>query len=115
MIRLIIIITLLAIINSCTGIDPRPFGSPIHDFDKELKDASPDFAQGWRDGCMVGMAGGSNSFYQNFYKMNQVDGFKMAYSSDYKVAWGNAFWYCYRKDWTNQRSSLWGSIFNGYK
>ena len=87
--------------------------------DKEMTfkegEVSPEFKQGWDDGCEVGMAGGSNTFYQMFYRNNVVDGYKMTSSPDYKAGWGNAFWFCYRTDWTRQRSSIWGSVFSGYR
>lgn len=87
--------------------------------DKEMTfkegEVSPEFKQGWDDGCEVGMAGGSNTFYQIFYRNNVADGYKMTSSSDYKTGWGNAFWFCYRTDWTRQRSSIWGSTLGGYR
>lgn len=78
------------------------------------EDVSPEFKQGWDDGCEVGMSAGSNTFYKMFYRSNAADGFKMAGSSDYKTAWGNAFWFCYRDDYVRQKSSIWGSTMNGY-
>lgn len=83
-------------------------------FDHELQNASPDFAQGWRDGCESGMKGGQNSFYQMFNRNNSIDGYKMSYSPDYSKAWGNAWWYCYRAEWTDQRSKVWSSTFAGH-
>jgi len=87
---------------------------PDKEFTETLRDASPDFVKGWEDGCETGMAGGSNNFYRMFYRSNKVDGYKMASSSEYKTAWGNAFWYCYRYDYIKQKSSIWGSVFSGY-
>jgi hypothetical protein len=88
--------------------------------DKEMKFSDRDglsveFKQGWDDGCEAGMASGSNTFYQMFYRNNKADGYKMTSSADYKTAWGNAFWFCYRTDWVRQKSSIWGSIFGGYR
>lgn len=76
---------------------------------------SPEFKQGWKDGCEVGMSAGSNTFYKPFYRNNAVDGYKMTSSSEYKNAWGNAFWYCYRRDYIKLKSSLWGSYFSGLR
>lgn len=84
-------------------------------FDDDLADASLEFKQGWKDGCEVGMSAGSNTFYKMFYRSNKVDGYKIANSPDYKAAWGNAFWYCYRYDEIKQKSSIWGSVFRGYQ
>ncbi len=75
--------------------------------------ASTEFKQGWEDGCEVGMSAGSNTFYKMFYRNNASDGYKMTSSADYKTAWGNAFWYCYRYDHIKQKSSIWGSFFKG--
>lgn len=75
---------------------------------------SVEFRQGWSDGCEVGMASGSNTFYKMFYRNNASDGYKMTSSPDYKTAWGNAFWYCYRFDGVKHKSSIWGSVFQGY-
>jgi hypothetical protein len=84
--------------------------------DREFKvdeNASPEFKQGWRDGCETGMAGGSNTFYKMFYRNNAADGYKMTSSSDYKTAWGNAFWFCYRYDYIKHKSSVWSGYFVG--
>lgn len=88
---------------------------PDDAFDEDLEHASLEFKQGWKDGCEVGMASGSNTFYKMFYRQNKVDGYKIANSPDYKAAWGNAFWYCYRYDSVKQKSSIWGSILKGYE
>ncbi len=79
------------------------------------KDSSPEFKQGWKDGCETGMAGGSNTFYGAFYDNNKADGYKMTTSGDYANAWGAAFWYCYRVDYIKQKSTIWGSVFGGYR
>ncbi len=86
---------------------------PNREFADAMKDATPEFRQGWQDGCEVGMSSASNTFYKMFYRNNVVDGYKMTSSSDYKTAWGNAFWYCYRYDYIKQKSSIWGSVFSG--
>jgi hypothetical protein len=107
---ILLILTLLAF-SSCKV---RP-GEPIDDFKEDLESASPDFKLGWLDGCESGMKSGTNNFYQTIYKIKQ-DGFKMAYSPDYQVAWNNSYWYCFRKDWTNQQNAtLWSSMFGGLR
>jgi hypothetical protein len=77
--------------------------------------ASQDFKDGWQDGCEVGMSAGANSFYKMFYKNNKADGNRMINSKDYEEAWTNAYWFCYRSDYIRQKSSLWGSYFQGYR
>jgi hypothetical protein len=89
------------------SIEPSKF------FKEDLKDASPDFQKGWKDGCESGMSGGTNSFNQMFYKSNKQDGYKFTYSPEYRSAWGNAFWFCYRHDYVNQKSTPTSAIFRG--
>ena len=109
--KIILIFLTSQSILSCKPMPDRK--APSKFFKEDLKNASPDFQQGWADGCETGMAGGSNSFNQMFYKGNKQDGYKFAYSPDYKVAWGNAFWFCYRANWVDQRATPFGSFFKG--
>ncbi len=88
---------------------------PSKEFKETIAESSPEFAQGWKDGCEVGMSSASNTFYKMFYRNNAIDGYKMGSSSDYSTAWGNAFWYCIRYDLIKQKSGIWGSVFGGYK
>ncbi len=89
---------------------------PDQEFAKDLEDVSVEFRQGWQDGCEVGMSSANNTFYKMFYRNNKADGYKMTSSADYKTAWGNAFWYCYRKDWVKQKKTqIWSSTFGGYR
>ena len=110
---------LLTIVSSLTSCAPSIAkilpARPVLAFEKDLVATSPEFQQGWKDGCEVGMSAGSNTFYKMFYSNNAVDGYKMTSSSDYKTAWGNAFWFCYRYDYVKQKSSVWGSTFGGYR
>jgi hypothetical protein len=115
-IRFFLFLSLMLIVSACNREIGRIFPNrPDTEFTEDLKTASPEFRQGWEDGCEVGMSGGSGTFYKIFYSNNKVDGYKMTGSSDYKNAWGNAFWYCYRYDYVKQSSSIWGSTFGGYK
>jgi hypothetical protein len=86
---------------------------PSKFFSKSLEGATPDFKQGWADGCEVGMSGGSNSFYQMMYDSNKQDGFKFSYSKEYRIAWERAFWFCYRTDFVDQKSTPNRSVFSG--
>jgi len=107
---------LLLLTTSClSGVADYLPNRPNHTFDEDLEHASLEFKQGWKDGCETGMSAGSNTFYKMFYAQNSVDGYKIANSSDYKTAWGNSFWYCYRYDYVKQKSSIWGAIFRGYE
>lgn len=112
LIKNILICLLCGLVLSC---QPRPaYKAPSKFFKNDLKNASPDFKQGWQDGCEVGMVGGNNNFNQMFYKNNKVDGFKMAYSTEYRTAWNYAFWFCYRTDAIDEKSTPYSSLFKGY-
>lgn len=115
-VSIILILSILLPLSSCYKVvgDALPKRAAGR-FDSQLADSSPDFAKGWYDGCEVGMSAGANSFYKMFHQTNQADGYKMANSSDYRVSWTNGFWWCYRKDFVKQKSSIWGSILSGFK
>ena len=123
MIKKFIVLLLLSMsLFSCSEATRRNIGhnylpeKAIGTFKEQLKGASPEFRNGWADGCEVGMASGSaNVFYQMFYKNNRVDGYAKANSADYRTAWGSAFWYCARYEEIKQGSSIWGSFFSGYR
>ncbi|MFM7557765.1 MAG: hypothetical protein ACKO46_04280 [Alphaproteobacteria bacterium] len=87
--------------------------------DKELIDetnlTSEEYRAGWKDGCEVGISGGANTFYKMFYRNTKIDGYRMAYSTSYRDAWDSAFWYCFRHTYIRQKSSIFGSIFRGFR
>ena len=113
MVKNSVLIFLVFLMVSCKlSIDPH---SPAPHFDQSLKNASPDFQKGWRDGCESGMKAGNNSFYQMFYKGNQQDGFKMATSPEYSDAWDKAWWYCMHSNYIDKKSGIYGSMFSGYQ
>lgn len=105
----------LASISSCSHDISTIFPERSSDeFIEDIEIASPDFEQGWREGCEVGESAGSNTFYKMFFRNNNVDGYKASYSPDYRTAWNNAFWWCYRRNYIKQKSSIWGSTFKGH-
>lgn len=115
-IRILLIFASSLILFSCESYVAEIFPErPTHKMDSSLNNSSVEFLQGWRDGCEVGMSAGSNTFYKIFYRNNRVDGYKMSNSTDYKTAWSNSFWYCYRHDYVKQKSSIYGSIFTGVR
>lgn len=112
--KIILILSVFYISTSCHKSMRKILPErPDKAFDEDLKEASIEFKQGWRDGCETGMSSGSNTFYKMFYESRVIDGYKAASSSDYSVAWTNAYWYCYRYDYVKQKSSIWGSTFSG--
>jgi hypothetical protein len=112
--KIILIVTSLFHLTSCSKKIAKFLPNrPDHGGVQLDESMSVEFRQGWEDGCEVGMAAGSNTFYKMFYRSNAVDGYKMTSSSDYKTAWGNAFWYCYRFDHIKTKSAVWGSMFKG--
>ncbi len=101
---------------SCSPKIARIFpGIADKEFPESLKNSSPDFVRGWKDGCEVGSSGGSNTFYKMFYRSNAIDGFKFSGNTDYRDAWVNAFWYCYRNMYVRHKSSIYSSVFGGYR
>ena len=76
---------------------------------------SEEYRAGWKDGCEVGISGGANTFYKMFYRSNAIDGFKFSGNNDYRDAWFNAFWYCYRNMYVRHKSSIYSSFFGGYR
>ncbi len=76
---------------------------------------SEEYRAGWKDGCEVGISGGANTFYKMFYRNTKIDGYRMAYSTSYRDAWDSAFWYCFRYTYIRQKSSIFGSIFKGFR
>ena len=110
---IILIAILIGSLSSCRSARFK-FKEPSRLYQKELEEeASPDFRQGWQDGCESGMKAGSNSFNQMFYKGNKQDGYKMAYSRDYQLGWRYAWWMCYRADYVDQKSTIYSSFFKG--
>jgi hypothetical protein len=114
---IIFLITLLLFSASCQRwVADLFFDRPDKEFKEDLKDASVEFQQGWRDGCETGMSSANSTFYKSFYRGATADGYKMTSSADYKTAWGNAFWYCYRIDWVKQKNTkVWSTTFGGLK
>jgi hypothetical protein len=112
-------ISLMAILFTIFSCSPRIsrifVGVADKEFPESLKNSSPDFIRGWKDGCEVGSSGGSNTFYKMFYRSNAIDGFKFSGNTDYRDAWVNAFWYCYRNMYVRHKSSIYSSVFGGYR
>jgi len=112
----LIFLIILLFAYSCSPKMARIFpGIADKEFPETLKNSSPDFIRGWKDGCEVGSSGGSNTFYKIFYRSNAIDGFKFSGNNDYRDAWVNAFWYCYRNMYVRHKSSIYSSFFGGYR
>lgn len=115
--RIILLLLIALSLFSCKkvrGVWHLP-NMPVGEFPKTVKTSTPDFRQGWDDGCQVGVSAGGNWFYKSLYKTNAIDGYKMTSSPDYKSAWGTAFWFCYRYTYIKNKSSIWGSIMGGLR
>jgi hypothetical protein len=113
---LIFLLAFFLTLFSCNPKIARIFpGLADKEFPESLKNSSPDFVRGWKDGCEVGSSGGSNTFYKMFYRSNAIDGFKFSGNTDYRDAWVNAFWYCYRNMYVRHKSSIYSSVFGGYR
>ena len=108
--RILLIIVIL-FLSSCA----YRWEGPQKEFKDDLKDASPDFRQGWYDGCEVGRATGGKTYYRMFAKNNKIDGWKMSNSQDYQIAWTYGFWFCYRDDHIDHKSTGFGSFLRGFQ
>ena len=122
MIKKIFVIMLLGLIlQGCSAQTMKSIESHLPEkamrkYKDILDNATPEFRRGWYDGCEVGAATGSvNTFYQMFYSNTKVDGYAKANDAEYRTGWGEAFCYCVRYEYIKQKSSLWGSMFGGYK
>lgn len=114
--KIFCIVLIVFVTDSCSRKMQKLFPNlPDKKMKKQLEDSSPEFKAGWQDGCEVGISSGSNTFYKAFYQSNRVDGYRMAGSQDYRDAWEFAFWYCFRSTYIRQKSSIWNSIFKGYR
>jgi hypothetical protein len=108
--KLIINIILILFISSCSRVE-----GPHREFKEDLAEATPDFRDGWNHGCEVGRATGGKSFYRMFAKNNKIDGWKMSNSTDYQIAWNYGYWFCYRDDHVDQKSTSFRSFFGGFQ
>jgi len=107
--RIFINIIILLTISSCA----YRWEGPQKEFKDDLKRSSPDFQEGWAHGCEVGRATGGKTWYRMFVKNNKVDGWKLSNSNDYNVAWLYSFWFCYRDDHVDHKSTAFKSFFGG--
>lgn len=115
MIFRIINIIILLTISSCNNLELGRWEGPHKEFKEELAEASDDFREGWYDGCEVGRASGGKTFYRMFAKNNKVNGWKMSSSQDYQIAWTYGFWFCYRDDHIDMKSTGFRSFFGGFQ
>ena len=115
--RKVYIFFTLLVLFFTTSCDPRNMpNTAMTEFGEMRANASPDFRQGWEDGCETGSASTANNFHKLIiYDSVKVDGYKITQSNEYKTAWNFAWWYCYRYMYVKHKSTIWGSFFGGYK
>lgn len=110
---LIIIITLP--LTSCAGkifSDDSIFApKPLRMRGPDTKKGSPDYLEGWDDGCKTGLSTMNPGFYKSFYGY-KIDPYKVSNIVYYK-AWRDAYTYCrqysFRMVWDSydrQKSNL---------
>jgi len=58
----------------------------------ELPKGSPEFTQGWRDGCQTGLAVGGGDIYKSFYSWKRTPEFEK--NDKYLKAWKDGYEYC---------------------
>jgi hypothetical protein len=108
--KIFINIIVVLLLSSCGRWE-----GPHKEFKNDLKDASPDFQEGWADGCEVGRSTGGKAFYRMFANNNKINGWKMSTSQDYKISWTYGYWFCYRDDHVDQKSTGMRSFFGGFQ
>lgn len=62
---------------------------------------SPEFKQGWHDGCESGLSTYAPAYYKLYYKFYQ--NYEMLSNHDYDVGWHESFNYCrhYELKWSS--------------
>lgn len=83
--------------------EPKPFG-----IGEVPKGGSPEFTQGWEDGCHSGIAAYGGFHYRTLgYKFKQD--VTMIHNKDYYNAWQDAYLYCrwYVWNYIREGSLLW--------
>lgn len=97
--KFLLIMAALALISSCRMPTNFGFYQPIL-FDLKVPDGTPEFKAGWYDGCKSGIAN-ANFLNSAVYLTKAGPSFSPIYTnnSDYRSAWGNAFWACLGYDY----------------
>lgn len=90
--KLIFLILFLCIsLAGCDGVPDEM--KPAHRvFNYMPKNGSPEYEQGWKQGCESGMSGMTNSFYQSFYVFKQDN--SLLKNEVYYKAWKDSYDYC---------------------
>lgn len=84
-------IAILPLLASCHGIpDVLKPGAWI--LDQVPEGGTPEFEQGWKDGCESGLAAMSNSFYKAHYSFKQSK--ELRNNPDYYKVWKDTFNFC---------------------
>ena len=105
--------TIFAILLSCamlSGCSADSALAPIPGYmeiiNADLSMHSPDFQQGWRDGCQTGLAVYGNDYYKSYYGFTR-DTTKIA-NRRYETAWTDAYHYCrhYVNTWLQNDSNF---------
>jgi hypothetical protein len=85
-------ISLLLLSTACATFDPTvPVYDKLHGTDLG-PDVSPDYRQGFNDGCYSGRAVFGNHFYKSFYGFKR-DADKVG-NYDYETSWYDGYNYC---------------------
>ena len=88
-------ITLLlfcSMLTGCSGSVPDGLKPNARLFTHMPSGGSPEYEQGWKEGCESGMSGMTNSFYQSFYVFKQDN--QLLTNEVYYKAWKDSYDYC---------------------
>ncbi len=71
-------------------------------FMPELPKGSPEFTQGWKDGCATGLSAYGNDMYKTVYRYRKTPEYET--NATYTGAWRDAYQYCrqYANTWDKQ-------------
>ncbi len=100
--RVLLILFLCFLLQSCEYFDPTVAGAPTMRWmyegpneDREKnKDVDPLYLKGWQQGCHTGVGANTSEWYQRYYQFQQDS--SLTLNPTYYKGWKDAFNYCGR-------------------
>lgn len=83
---------LIFILFGCSGKVPDALRPANRIFGHMPTGGSPEYEQGWKEGCESGLSGMTNSFYRSFYILKQDN--SLITNEVYYKAWKDSYDYC---------------------
>jgi hypothetical protein len=108
---IVVVVLMLLPLVACETLRPVPYG-----IGKTPEGGSPEFTQGWEDGCESGIQAYGTDMYKMSYTFKQD--YELTKNPEYYSAWKDAWSYCrwytfnWAKSWEGKGSAeLQGSPF----